>query len=610
MATYRSDRSQLTFAAEAAQGGYPEPIYGINGTGTASLSSAADAGSKKITVSSTSGLIVGDFIIIGDDAPSAANAATQEIRRIEFISGSDLYLDRPTAFYHAAGADVEERTSLPVDYSGGAAETVGDGVFPAVTWLPGVYDTVTLPEPVNTIEPTYFLGTDSNRNFTHAYRGSQSYDGSLTGITLLNGWPLRFPIGKVSTVSSATPSGLDTTLSSASKKGDTVIDVASTQSGDPLADILEGQLVSIDDTSGNTEIRQVIAVDSSDGGNGLLYLNYPLTLAHAASATVDQIAHVGGTPGTAGTTYTHTIAETTDLDTISWSALFKDSADTDGNALIRRYYGGMVSSATISAEEGGLVQMSWDSVPFMGMVHNIKNAWDSTADTSITGTSADTGIPGYHLTGDPNTNASLDYVGVPLVDQDEYDYATAADSAEYAGFPTTEPYYFSQGVITMHGATIARVRDFSLSIDNAVEPRYYIEQRGDTRRRGPSELHEQRRTYSMTATLVPDSIDIDGTYTADSADAIFSEYLLQGDYGNLGANQGIKGFKVELQFSRSLNDYIKILVDDSTASQGSPNAVLTAAPVQIDGNNPLQLSAEILIKSLSIEIKDNEPYYP
>jgi len=589
MATYRSDRSQVTFAAEAAQGGYPEPIYGITGTGSALLSSAAAAGSKKITVSSTSGLIQGDFILIGTQTPTAANAATQEIRRIDFISGSDLYLDRPTAFYHAASAEVVEVTALPSDYASAS------GVFPAVTWLPGVYDTVTLPEPTSAVEPTYFLGTNSNRNFTHAYRGSQSYDGSLSAITLLNGWPLRFPIGKVTTIqSSAVESGLSTTIATASNKGDTVIEVSATTSA-AAGDLVYIGNSATQSSATNAEIRQIVKVDAV---NSLLYLNYPLNLAHASSETVKEITHTQGT-----TLYTHTISETSDLDTISLSALFKDSSDTDGNALIRRYYGGMVSSASLTAEEGGLVQFSWDSIPFMGMVHNIKNAWDSTSNSQITG------IPGYHLTSDPGTNASLDYVGVPLVDADGGDYATAADSTENAGFPTTEPYYFSQGIITMFGATIARVRDFSLSIDNAVEPRYYIEQRGDTRRRGPSELHEQRRTYTMAATLVPDSIDVDGTYSADSANAIFAEYLLQGDYGSFGSNQGIKGFGIELQFSRSVNDYIKLTVAGST-SQGSPNAVLTAAPVQIDGNNPLQLSAEILIKSISIEVKDYQPFYP
>ena len=45
--------------------------------------------------------------------------------------------------------------------------------------------------------------------------------------------------------------------------------------------------------------------------------------------------------------------------------------DTDeSNEFTRSYYGGMVDSATLTGEEGGLVSYSWDTVPFMGMVHN------------------------------------------------------------------------------------------------------------------------------------------------------------------------------------------------------------------------------------------------
>ena len=33
-------------------------------------------------------------------------------------------------------------------------------------------------------------------------------------------------------------------------------------------------------------------------------------------------------------------------------------------------FGGIVDSATISASEGGMLMMSYDSVPFLDMVHN------------------------------------------------------------------------------------------------------------------------------------------------------------------------------------------------------------------------------------------------
>ena len=37
-------------------------------------------------------------------------------------------------------------------------------------------------------------------------------------------------------------------------------------------------------------------------------------------------------------------------------------------------------------------------------------------------------------------------------------------------FPSTEPYYFSQGSFTLFGQEFARVRAVSISISNSVEP--------------------------------------------------------------------------------------------------------------------------------------------
>ncbi len=42
------------------------------------------------------------------------------------------------------------------------------------------------------------------------------------------------------------------------------------------------------------------------------------------------------------------------------------------------------------------------------------------------------------------------------------------------GYPTTQPYYFSEGTIKFFGQEFARIRSFSISISNGEEPRYYI----------------------------------------------------------------------------------------------------------------------------------------
>ena len=47
MAVYRSDQAQLTFAAEAAQGGDPELMQGASGSSSTTLSAAAAAGARR-----------------------------------------------------------------------------------------------------------------------------------------------------------------------------------------------------------------------------------------------------------------------------------------------------------------------------------------------------------------------------------------------------------------------------------------------------------------------------------------------------------------------------------------------------------------------------------
>ena len=627
MAIYRSDQTKVTFATEPAQGGMPEPVYGDSGDSGVSttITEPSNPGDRKLTVASTASMTVGMSLIIGQAAGGSGETTVrnqQEIRVIEHISvasaAGDIYLDRPLAFAHTDNEACNQIDTYPTDFSGSA------GVFPCITWLPGVYDTVSLPEPSSAVDPAYFLGVDEKRQFTHAYRGQQSLDGSVSSFALLNGWPLRYPFGSVNTTGVATDAANDTgasayvgTLETAAPKGATILFVTAADTSDLAA----GDIVRIYNTV-NSEVRQVIYKDatpdtgSSEGGStpvDAIWLNYPLNFAYGEEAgDVGGITNIKEQTHTINsTTYKHAISADVELDTISLQALFKDSADTDGNALIRKYYGGMVGSASISAEEGGLVTMSWDSVPFMGMVHNIKTGWNSAGGSVVSQ------IAGYHLTGDPGTNASLDYVGVPAVDTtgtDHYVVAadeTLTDAADInVSYPRTEPYYFSQGEITLFDNVVARIRDFTLSINNNLEPRYYIEQRGDIRRRGPSAIHEARREYTITCTLVPDSFDTDGTAASDTDANIFREFLLQGDYGALGSNSGLSGFGLTLQFSRGTTDYIKFAITASTTA-GQPNAVITNAPVQIDGNNPLQIPVEILVRKFTtIEAVDTEPFYP
>jgi len=530
---------------EAAPGGYAElSTSTTDGTGASTLNGAHEAGSISILVASSSGITAGEHI----DIDSGVNEI--ELRTVEMVDGNSLILNAPTGFYHAAGVAVQVVTAV--------TDTAGDVI---IDQIPGIYETVDLPDPTMDIQPAYFLGTNSKRNFNRVYAGQQTYSGSVSNIVLLNGKPLRYPIGRV--VSNVSSVATRTYLSTSAKKGDMYITVAGV-SGLALGDIIGIDVpVAVSSnaiTSTSTGEFRKIASDPSSSAT--LLLDYPLQYDHtsAGSGTI-QITEAGSS------VYTHTILETSDLPTMTWHAHMRSSDETEATThdFDRRYFGGKLGSATIAAEEGGMVTMSWDDVSFLGMVHNQKQS--------------SAGVPFYTL-------------------------MQPIRSTEVVQ-PTTEPYYFSSGTISMFGTTVARLRSFSLSINNNLESRYYLTRRGNSRRRGPSEIRENRREYSMSATLaLPDTQN----QTTATARTLFNELLFEGDYGS-----GRSGFDISLVFTRGDNDSITISIpDDGTSNVGADTqgAFIKSAPHNITTDGPLQVDADILFRNMKITVVDAEYYYP
>lgn len=585
MAVFRSDQAQFTFAPEGAHGGYPEAATGVSdGVGTAviNMTNGLEAGSRHITVNALDGVTAGEYIQIG-------NAATEEteVRRVEYVDGSTgLTLDAPTAFFHPDDDTIKVVL--------GVTEATTDKF---ISWVPGVYETVDTPDPEMAIEGRYLLGVGQKRNFFQAYKGQQTFSGSVGSFVLLNGWPLRFPIGKVNSIpvggvpGAATTSingdYTDATDANGARKGDYWINV------DSAASIAVGDLIAIGydaspTASTNTELRRIITETSTT-----IRLNYPLQFNHADNTEIHKI-----TEGSV-TNYRHDIFETVDLDTMSWNVHMRDSGETAANDFNRRWFGGHCGSMSISADEGGLLTAGWDSVTFQDMVHNQKlyNKYDADATVSVIN---DAALPGFQFM---QQISSAD-IGVP---------AKAGNSvtAAHGGFPSTEPYYFSQGSLVLSDRVFARVRNFSISISNAEEPRYYINNqgKGTRRHRGPSEIRENQREYSMSATVaLPDS----GNATTNDAVNLFKELILEGDYGAEGSAD-MSGFKIVLTFTRGSNDSITFTIpDDGTAAAGGgqQGAFIRSAAHGITGDNPLQTDVDILFRNMKIQINDSEPFYP
>ncbi len=232
MAIYRSDQSQLTFGAEAAQGGDIElnsgTLVGGSSDVDTTLASAANAGDKTISVTDAEDVTVGDFIRIGGPDGAAATIGTDvteefEIRRIVHPTATDgagtYTLDRPLGFYHASGDTVEEVTAV--------TNTTANEFYSYITNVPGVYESVTAPDMTPTIEPRYYLGTAAKRQAAEFYAGQQSYSGSIGGIVLLDASPLRLPLGRMITNPRAYLDSSDHTseLQTEAKKGDVWINL-------------------------------------------------------------------------------------------------------------------------------------------------------------------------------------------------------------------------------------------------------------------------------------------------------------------------------------------------------------------------------------------------
>ena len=591
MSVYRSDQAIVTFAPEAGHGGYPEPATTVsNGTGTAvvNMANGLPAGSRQITVDALSGVTTGEYIQIG----SAATEET-EVRRVEYVDGTTgLTLDAPTAFFHPDNDGIQVVT---------AVTDADSDKF--ISWVPGVYETVDVPDPEMAIEGRYLLGAGQKRNFFVAYKGQQTFQGSIGGFVLLNGWPLRFPIGLVNSISIGGTAGSDTTSingdytdltdADGARKGDYWITV------DDASTVAPGNLIAISYNASPTatthsEIRRITAESGST-----VRLNYPLQFNHADNTGIRLI-----TEGSV-TNYRHDIFETVDLDTISWNVHMRDSGETAAKDFNRRYFGGHAAAMTISADEGGLLTAGWDTVTFQDMVHNQKLTVPYDTDGTVS-VANDAALPGFTFM-QPIDSSDI---GVPFK---TYDGSGAAFTDFAAGgFPSTDPYYFSQGSLTMFGIEFARVRNFNISISNGEEPRYYIggQGKGTRRHRGPTEIREQQREYSMSATIaLPDAHEA----ATSTSRRIFTELLLEGDYGTPHGSASMSGFAITLTFTRGANDTITFTIpDDGTAAAGGgeQGAFIRSAPHSVTGDNPLQTDVDILFRNMKIQIADSEPFYP
>jgi hypothetical protein len=210
--------------------------------------------------------------------------------------------------------------------------------------------------------------------------------------------------------------------------------------------------------------------------------------------------------------------------------------------LIRRYTGGKVGRFTLNCEEGEPAKITLEDVVFRDIQHNVS------------------GIPKYN----------------------------AAVGDESVTWPCIEPFFFHGGTLTLNDTVFARVRGFTLEINNNVEGRYYWK---DGNEFVPSEIIEGRREYSMTC-----KIDIEDT-------KLFEEIMQVGVYSDV-----LQGFQVKWKMERETDDYVEITLPTGDPSCPNHGCFIRRGKHDLVGDPLVTAELEILGRYPTVTVKTSESF--
>ena len=428
---------------------------------------------------------------------------------------------------------------------------------------------VTLPNPRYEWNPYFGIGVD-DRNMTMAIRGRQTLEGSVPNIMLCHDtsrFALEMCFGLLfnyvnrmttndvdSNVASATNTIASTswTLAGADYSG-AGIKVANNaipptaiiivgNGGTAVVNVWKDTWAYIGTGGGNTVLNvfQDVGLNNT-GWNGkipraITNLKYRISSVERTTIT-DSSAPQASTAGRfvdhSDTTDNVVILRTT-LTQPSFTVAANFNAD-DGSRFSTTYMGNKISRTTLTFAEGEPVTFSWD---FQGqdMAHNIGEDDSSTPTAKI-----------------------LKYLA-KYTEANHSSSVTPGDHTIEAGAMSAlrvseQPYFFSGAQIKFKGTEFARFRNFSISVDNALDPRYYLGQNSagspESDRQILSEILEGRRTIAFTGSLDMDSTG-DGDVTFPK-DAVFMQWLLnQGVHGTADVrdNPVVQGVEIQIELER------------------------------------------------------------
>jgi hypothetical protein len=170
-----------------------------------------------------------------------------------------------------------------------------------------------------------------------------------------------------------------------------------------------------------------------------------------------------------------------------------------------------------------------------------------------------------------------------------------------------QPYFFSRAELRFAGTAFARFRRLSLSIDNQLDPRYYVTQSQTVdNRQILYEILEGRRQITLSGT-----VDLDDNV----ADAQFLRWLLNQGFTDTDVRDmtTLQGITLAIELERLIDgsgpsfDRMTFTLPSGTLGGNNVGLIFRAAPHPIEAPPQTHQSAELdgFASSLQIEISDS-----